>query len=243
MPAPAGCQHQRPSQVGVHQPGGRRTARHLAFPPPFRRGQTLTDRDQVDVVPGQTSRPAATILPIPKNADAVPSPAASSLPRISGILPLASGPRPAVTNTTLQFRDLSQPRTCGSDAPRRPVADRMDRAGNQRSLADRSLPARGRHPHFFTSRMAAARRGSPPRHRIHPIAIRRRRPGLEGRCIGSWDGTPAGTSWDGSFRTGQSPAQDDVASIGIRSAGTPRCGSGRRGRTGVCSRCVTIRIQ
>jgi hypothetical protein len=176
MPAPADRRHQRPSEVEVHQPGGAEPHGHPAFPPPLRRGQTLTDRDQVDVVPSQTSTSAAATLPVPKNADAVPSPAASSLPGISGILPLAYGLPPAVATATLPFRDLSQRRTCGSDAPRRPVADRTADARGTRPLVDQLLPARGRHPHLFRSRMAAARRGSPPRHSIYPIAIRRRRP-------------------------------------------------------------------
>jgi hypothetical protein len=43
------------------------------------------------------------ILPVHKNRDPVPSPAAAALPRISGILLLASGPPPAVT--IAPFRD------------------------------------------------------------------------------------------------------------------------------------------
>ena len=42
--------------------------------------------DRVDDLPRQTPAPAATILPLQKFRDAVPAPAASSLPRISGIL-------------------------------------------------------------------------------------------------------------------------------------------------------------
>jgi protein-S-isoprenylcysteine O-methyltransferase Ste14 len=49
--------------------------------PRLRDGQPFTDRDQVDDVPGQRSARAAAILPPRKNRDAVPSPAATSLPR------------------------------------------------------------------------------------------------------------------------------------------------------------------
>ncbi len=62
---------------------------HPAFHPTLRRGHTLPDRDQVDDVPRHASASLATIVPLPTNADAVPSPAAAHLPRISGTLPLA----------------------------------------------------------------------------------------------------------------------------------------------------------
>jgi hypothetical protein len=77
----------------------------------------------------------------------------------------------------------TSPNAVRAGAMRRDVRSRSGwlPARGTRSLVDRSLPAGGRHPHFFRSRMVAARRGSPPRHSIHLIAIRRRRPWLESR--------------------------------------------------------------
>ena len=48
-------------------------------------------------------RPTSRSLPLPKNRDPVPSPAAAWLPRISGILRIPSGPRPAVTTAATQL--------------------------------------------------------------------------------------------------------------------------------------------
>ena len=45
-------------------------------------GLPFTDRDRVDDLPRRPSAPAATILPLRKNRDPVPAPAAAALPRI-----------------------------------------------------------------------------------------------------------------------------------------------------------------
>jgi hypothetical protein len=73
------------------------------FPAP-QPGPPFPDRDQVDDVPPRTSATSSRYLLLPKNADAVPAPAASALPRISGILHDPSGPRPAVASASLQHR-------------------------------------------------------------------------------------------------------------------------------------------
>jgi hypothetical protein len=158
MLAPADYPPRRPSAL-ESLPTGRRTARLSRLYRCLRRGHALTDRDRVDAVPGQTSISAATLLPLPKNADAVPSPAAASLPRTACTLPLASGPPPAVTIAAIQFCDLSQPRTCRSNAPRRPVADRTGIAGGARPLVDRAAAGEGTASAFFKSRMVAAVQG------------------------------------------------------------------------------------
>jgi hypothetical protein len=78
--------------------------------PGFRHGHTFTDRDRVDGVPGQASASEATIMPPPKNADAVPAPAAGSLPRISAPCRSPSDPRPVITIASIQFgRPLKRP--------------------------------------------------------------------------------------------------------------------------------------
>jgi hypothetical protein len=54
-----------------------------------RHGLLFTDRDQVDHVPRRISATLTRYVPLRKNADPVPSPAAASVPRISGLLPIA----------------------------------------------------------------------------------------------------------------------------------------------------------
>jgi hypothetical protein len=87
---------------------GRRAETHVTL---ARRGIALspglpsTDRDRVDDLHRPPSALAVTIPASPKNRDPVPSPAATGLPRISGILRIPSGPRPAVAfASTQRFR-------------------------------------------------------------------------------------------------------------------------------------------
>jgi hypothetical protein len=190
MLAPPATHINAHSRVKGPDPRICRTPRSSRVAPTLRRGHTLTDRDRVDDVPGQPSTSAAATLPLPKNADAVPSPAAASLPRISGILHDPSGPPPAITIAAIPFDRLPTGCTCGSDAPRRPVAPRMATARGTRSLVDWLLPAGGRHPHFLEAgwwlQGAEVRRGTAS----HLIAIRRRRPWLESRAVDDRTGTP-----------------------------------------------------
>ena len=124
-------------------------------PPPLssrsRRGHIPTDRDRVDDVPGLKSTSCAAILPVPKNRDPVPAPAAIAPPRIrgsAGRLRSASGRRDR-SHPVLRSCDSPNAVRAGSDAPRRPVADRMGAAGSTLPLVDRLLSARGRHRGFF----------------------------------------------------------------------------------------------
>ena len=135
--------------------------------PLHRRGHALTDRDRVDDVPRQTSTSAATILPVPKNRDPVPAPAAAALPRIRGSAgrpPVRLRPSRAQPSGIAKLRH-PQRRTCGSPAPRRPIADRVGAAGSMLPLVDRLLPARGRHRGFSQGTPVAGRRGTPQGHR------------------------------------------------------------------------------
>jgi len=123
------------------------------WPAGHRRRQALTDRDQVDDVPRQASASAATILPLPKNADGRPR-AGSSLSTKGLMHPAA---RRLLLRSAIGRRDghhpvrqaLYESRPCGIDVTRRPDADRTGRAGGQRSLAERLLPARRWPSEFF----------------------------------------------------------------------------------------------
>jgi hypothetical protein len=153
--------------------------------PSLRRGHSLTDRDRVDDVPRRTSSPAAAILPSPKKIR-MPSPcrqrgSTKGRGHPAGRLRSASGrhdhehpvwPGPPI-NLISDVRER-----CAATAGRGPEGYRGSTGPWQIEL----LPARGRHPNFFTSTMVAARHGGSPMHGIHPIAIRKSRRWLDGRA-------------------------------------------------------------
>ena len=168
--AQARCWPQLASSIGAHPS---RALIHAAFAEPRpsllhpgpRRGHTSTDRDRVDDVPGQTSTSAATILPVPKNRDPVPAPAAAALPRIHA--PCRS-PRVRLRPSG------SQP--SGFAASHNAVrAEAMLRDGRSRTgwlpagsalpLVDRLLPARGRHRGFFEGHNDGTTAWNPRGHR------------------------------------------------------------------------------
>jgi hypothetical protein len=75
---------------------------------------------------GHPAPPPPSCLPR-KKFGCRPLAGSGGLPRAADTLPVASGPPPAVTITSIQSgqaRPSTSYQTCGSDAPRRPVADR-----------------------------------------------------------------------------------------------------------------------
>jgi len=211
MLAPADHPHRRPSAAEVHQPGRRRTARPSALSPRSQaRAQSYGSRSG-----GCCAR---SDMHLRRH-----HPACSQK---RGCRPLAG--------SILSTKDLWHPArsirpASGHHDPNHPVA----RPSPTPYVRERCAATAGRGPdgyrtrHAFLGRSAAAGEGTAsaffhkqdggrtagmsPRHGIHPIAIRRRRPWLEGRCIGSSDGTPAGTSCNGSFRNGQRPVEGGAA--------------------------------
>ena len=97
-------------------------------------------------------------LPLPKNADAVPAPAAAFLPRISGILHDPSGPPPVVTIATIPCGRPPTPclrERCAATADRGPDGYRGKLAFLGRAVA----AGEGTASAFFQGRMVATRQG------------------------------------------------------------------------------------
>ena len=154
MPAPTHYPHQSPSEgERLDSPIGR-TARSSRVSPSLQHGHTLTDRDQVDDVPGLPSTSAATIRSVPKNR--IPSPRRQQ--------PLYQGSLASCRSPPVRVRPSRSQPSGFATSPMRP----MRRNGRSRTgwLLHEArvprltglLPARGSHPHFFRSRMVAARR-------------------------------------------------------------------------------------
>jgi hypothetical protein len=146
-------------------------------------GAVLTDRDQVDDVPGHASASAATLVPSEKRG--WPSPRRQQ-PVYQGPDASCRAPPPLPVRDRASPRQSSGTAACeirprAKEATRRPVTDRPSPVGRQGSLAEPLLPARGRPSAFF--------QGGYPHHatdgchvRIHLIAIRKSPPWPDGRA-------------------------------------------------------------
>jgi len=156
--------------------------------PGLRRRHSLTDRDQVDDVPARSSASDAPICLyclFEKTRMAVPAPAAADLPRARCILPLAcfsSGPRSDVATAGIQ--DGGVPKAIRAGAMRRDGRTRIGRVVQEARdpwQIDRCRRGDG-HPNFSHDEDTGPTARMPVHARIHPIAIRRSRPWLEGRA-------------------------------------------------------------
>ncbi len=121
---------------------------------------------------------------------------------------------------TIQSRRLRHKPQCGIDRTRRPIADRMDRAGGQRSLVVDCYRRGDGHPRFCRRGYWRTARKS-AQAQIHLIAIRKSRPWPEGR---ERVGTSIGPLRGRSFGRAQRLVQVEVPACAP--SGSQRSGSG-----------------
>ena len=226
----AACQ--RPASTPIPSaphPSGFAEPRPSRLRPLHRRGHALTDRDRVDDVPGPASTSDATILPLPKNRDPVPAPAAAALPRIRApcrsppvrLRSSRSQPSGFATSPTPYVR-----KQCAATAGRGPDGCRRKHAFPGRSVA----PGEGTASRFFRRGTMMARRRGIRGAQIHLIAIGKSRPGR--KAAASDSRAPPGTLENGR------PEMDIVRSIPCEKQQSPACTEcdrwtvRRRGRAG-----------
>jgi hypothetical protein len=152
--------------------------------PGFRRGHALTDRDHVDDVPGPASASAASILLLEKTRIAVPSPAATGLPRAWCMLPLAafsSGPRSDIATAAIRQGHSRRSRSCRNRCDAAAGHESAESCRRPEILGRSVAASEGTASRFFAEEDTGPMGRESAKAQIHLIAICKSRPRLDGR--------------------------------------------------------------
>ncbi len=159
----------------------REASRPLRLHPGLRRGQTLTDRDHVDDVPGQASTSAVTTVPLRENADGR-HPAGSSRSTKGLMNPAARRPIRVRTSRSRPSSSAASSDAGCAGTMRRDGRTRIGRVVQEaRDPWQSGCCRRGDGIRVFAEEDVGPMRRNPTKHSIHLIAIRKRRPAADRR--------------------------------------------------------------